>query len=110
MYSRGEVFYYKVDEKEVEFTALDNIEYEDNNYIIAENLDGDFFVFSYDENEEEVALIEDEGEIFELLTYWKEECCENESLLDDIDDEDYYDREDRLDSFNELYSDDDGYF
>lgn len=110
MYSRGESFYYQVDGEEVEFTSLDNIEYEENGYIIAENLEGDFFVFSYDENEEELNLIEDEGEIFELLTYWKEECCEEESMLNDIDDEDYYDKEDRLDSLNELYSDDDGYF
>jgi len=111
MYSQGESFFYKIDDEEVEFNVLGNVEYEDSEYIIAENLEGDTFVFLYDDLEEEIELIEDDAEIFAILTYWKEEFGEDDDLLD-LGDEDYYDREDRLDtSINDIYPDEEkGFF
>jgi len=111
MYSQGESFFYEINDDEVEFNVLANIEYEDKEYIIAENLEGDTFIFFYDDTEENIELVEFDVEASEIISYWKDEFDEDDSPVD-LGDEDYYDREDRLDtSINDIYSDEEkGFF
>jgi hypothetical protein len=112
MYSQGESFYYAIDDDEYEFHVHDNIAYEDKYYIIAEAGDGDFYVFSYDEDEEEIERVEDENEAAEVMIYWQEEYDSDNDILDFDDDDEYYDKDDKtIDIIDDLYeADDKDYF
>lgn len=95
MYSQGETFYYDYDGDEYELNVLENFVLESKEYIIAEDNDGEIYVFYYDEDEDEVVLVEDRAEKKAAITYWREECLLDEDISDFEDDE-YYDREDEI--------------
>ena len=92
MYSQGETFYYDIDDEEYELHVLENVIMGDKEYIIAEDFDGDVHVFLYDEDEEELEILDD-GDASEVIDYWKEEYLLGEAIGDYEEDE-YYDRED----------------
>lgn len=92
MYSQGETFYYDIDDEEYELHVLENVIMGDKEYIIAEDFDGDVHVFLYDEDEEELEILDD-GDASEVIDYWKEEYLLGEDIGDYEEDE-YYDRED----------------
>ena len=92
MYSQGETFYYDIDDEEFELSVVENITMKDKEYIIAEDYDGDVHVFLYDEDEEELEILDD-GDASEVIDYWKEEYLLGEDIGDYEEDE-YYDRED----------------
>lgn len=64
-------------------------------------------VFIYDEDEDDIFLVEDEDEAAQLIQDWKDEYLDGEDIGDYEDDE-YYDREDRYqeESYNEIEEDD----
>ncbi len=106
MYSQGETFYYDIDGDDYELTVLENLVLEDKEYIVAEDFDGDLHVFSFDEDDEELYMIEDKKEFRMVVDYWKEECLLDEDISDF--DDDYYDREPDIEQEldNEIFFDD----
>ena len=86
MYSQGETFYYDIDDEEFELSVVENITMKDKEYIIAEDYDGELHVFVYDEDEEEIYLLEDIGD-YEDDEYYDRE---DEEYSDKYDNEDYY--------------------
>ena len=69
MYSPGEFFYYE--DLGLEFEALFNLTYDNEDYLIAENEDGDRYVFITNDDEE-IELVEDEDLADEILEFWEE--------------------------------------
>ena len=92
MYSPGEFFYYE--DLGLEFEALFTLTYDNEDYLIAENEDGDRYVF-INNDDEDVELVEDEDLAEEVLAYWEEEYLDK-SDIGDWDDDEYYDREDHV--------------
>lgn len=105
MYSQGETFYHSVDDKEFELSVVENISMKDREYIIAEDYDGELRVFVYDEDEEEIYLLED-SDAMEIIEYWQDEYMSGKDIGDYEDDE-YYDREDR--EYDDRYDNEDYY-
>ncbi len=107
MYSQGETFYYDIEDEEYELSVLSTFLVGEQEYLITEDFDGTLHVFIYDEDEDDVFLVEDEEEAAQLIQDWKEEYLDGEDIGDYEDDE-YYDREDRYqeDSYNEIEEDD----
>lgn len=95
MYSQGEIFYYDFDGDEYELNVLENFILESKEYIIAEDFDGDVYVFYYDEDEDEINLVESEQEEKYVINHWKEEYLLDNDI-NDFEDDEYYDREDEL--------------
>ena len=105
MYSQGETFYYDIDDEEFELSVVENITMKDKEYIIAEDYDGELHVFVYDEDEEEIYLLED-SDAMEIIEYWQDEYMDGEDIGDYEDDE-YYDREDE--EYSDKYDNEDYY-
>lgn len=107
MYSQGETFYYDIEDEEYELSVLSTFLVGEQEYLITEDFDGALHVFIYDEDEDDIFLVEDEEEAAQLIQYWKEEYLDGEDIGDYEEDE-YYDREDRYqeDSYNEIEEDD----
>ncbi|WP_294703581.1 hypothetical protein [uncultured Fusobacterium sp.] len=105
MYSQGETFYYDIDDEEFELSVVENLTMRDKEYIIAEDYDGELHVFVYDEDEEEIYLMED-SEAMEVIEYWQNEYLDGEDIGDYEDDE-YYDREDE--EYSDRYDNEDYY-
>ena len=59
MYSQGETFYHDIDDEEYELHVIENVVMGDKEYIIAEDFDGQIHVFLYNEDEEDIYLMED---------------------------------------------------
>ena len=92
MYSQGETFFHNIDDEEFELTVLENLIIRDKEYLITEDFNGLNHIFLFDE-ENELQLIEDGGEISSILEFWKEEYLGQDDI-GDWDDDEYYDRED----------------
>ena len=92
MYSPGEFFY--CEDLGTELEALFNLTYDNEDYLIAENEDGDRYLFITNDDED-VELVEDEDLVDEVLEYWEEEYLDK-SDIGDWDDDGYYDREDHV--------------
>jgi DNA-directed RNA polymerase subunit delta len=105
MYSQGETFYYDIDDEEFELSVVENITMKDKEYIIAEDYDGELHVFIYDEDEEEIYLLED-SDAMGIIEYWQDEYMGGEDIGDYEDDE-YYDREDE--EYSDKYDNEDYY-
>lgn len=105
MYSQGETFYYNIDDEEFELNVIENISMRDREYIIAEDYDGELHVFEYDEDEEDIYLMED-SDAMEVIEYWQSEYLDGEDIGDYEDDE-YYDREDE--EYTDRYDNEDYY-
>lgn len=105
MYSQGETFFYNIDDEEFELSVVENISMRDKEYIIAEDYDGEFHVFEYDEDEEEIYIL-DEVDAMEVIEYWQNEYLDGEDIGDYEDDE-YYDREDE--EYGDRYDNEDYY-
>lgn len=101
MYSQGETFYYDIDDEEYELQVVENITIRDKEYIIAEDFDGEFRVFYYDEDEDEIVLL-DEDDSADVIAYWESEYLSGDDIGDYEDDE-YYDREDE--EYQDKYDD-----
>ena len=101
MYSQGETFYYDIDDEEFELSVVENITMKDKEYIIAEDYDGELHVFVYDEDEEEIYLLED-SDAMEIIEYWQDEY-----MGGDYEDDEYYDREDE--EYSDKYDNEDYY-
>lgn len=93
MYSQGETFFHNIDDEEFELTVLENLIIRDKEYLITEDFDGLNHIFLFDEENDELQLIEDGGEISSILEFWKEEYLGQDDI-GDWDDDEYYDRED----------------
>ncbi|WP_319204823.1 hypothetical protein [uncultured Ilyobacter sp.] len=93
MYAVGETFYYEIFDEEYELHVVGDIILGGKEYIIAEDFEGDKRAFLFDENEEDVVLIEDD-EAIEIIEYWEEEYFGTSSDIGDWDEDGYYDRED----------------
>lgn len=108
MYSPGEIFYY--DNLGLEFETLFNLTYDNEDYLIAENEDGDKYVFKVSEDEDEIELVEDEDLSDEIMEYWEEEYMDKADI-GDWDDDEYYDREDHVNVDDEFedYNEDEDY-
>ena len=107
MYSQGETFYYDIEDEEYELSVLSTFLVGEQEYVITEDFDGTLHVFIYDEDEDDIFLVEDEDEAAQLIQDWKDEYLDGEDIGDYEDDE-YYDREDRYqeESYNEIEEDD----
>lgn len=101
MYSQGETFYFDIDDEEFELHVLENITLGDKDYIIAEDFDGGKHVFLYDEEEDDVRMVEDKSETIEIIDHWVNEYLGDEDI-GDWDDDGYYDREDEFNT-DDLY-------
>ena len=73
-------------------------------YIIAEDFDGQIHVFLYNEDEEDIYLMED-SDAMEVIEYWREEYLSGDDIGDYEEDE-YYDRED---DYSEKFDNEDYY-
>ena len=104
MYSQGETFYHDIDDEEYELHVIENVVMGDKEYIIAEDFDGQIRVFLYDEEEEDIYLVED-SDAMEIIEYWREEYLSGDDIGDYEEDE-YYDRED---DFDEKFDNEDYY-
>ena len=104
MYSQGETFYHDIDDEEYELHVIENVVMGDKEYIIAEDFDGQIRVFLYDEEEEDLYLVED-SDAMEIIEYWREEYLSGDDIGDYEEDE-YYDRED---DFDEKFDNEDYY-
>lgn len=96
MYSFGEEFTYSIDDNLEYFTCLNTVEYDDKEYIIAENEYGIKKVFECDEDEEEIYLVDEEDEdtildIYERHIFESDQPTINYNLDDEEDDIDTYD-------------------
>ena len=107
MYSQGETFYYDIEDEEYELSVLSTFLVGEQEYLITEDFDGTLHVFIYDEDEDDIFLVDDEDEAAQLIQAWKDEYLDGEDIGDYEDDE-YYDREDRYqeESYNEIEEDD----
>ena len=105
MYSQGETFYYDIDDEEFELSVVENITMKDKEYIIAEDYDGELHVFVYDEDEEEIYLLED-SDAMEIIEYWQDEYMGGEDIGDYEDDEYYDDYDYSLDDLDPTEDDD----
>ena len=76
----------------------------DKEYIIAEDFDGQIHVFLYNEDEEDIYLMED-SDAMEVIEYWREEYLSGDDIGDYEEDE-YYDRED---DYSEKFDNEDYY-
>lgn len=95
MYSQGETFYFDFDGDEYELNVLENFLFESKDYIIAEDYDGDIYVFYYDEDEDEIILVESDDEEKAVIDHWRDEYL-IEDDISDFEDDEYYDREDEI--------------
>lgn len=95
MYSQGDTFNYDINGDEYELDVLGNFILDGDEYIIAEDFEGETYIFCYDEDEEEIVLVESKSQIKTVLKYWKDEYFSGEDISDFEEDE-YYDREDSL--------------
>lgn len=93
MYSQGETFYYDFDGDEYELNVLENFVLGNKEYIVAEDFDGEIYVFFYDEDEDTIEVIEDREERKMVIDYWNEEYVLDDDI-GDFEDDEYYDRED----------------
>lgn len=96
MYSQGETFYHNIDDEEFELTVLESLIIRDKEYLITEDFDGTNYIFLYDEDEDDLVLIDDTAEVNAILDYWKKEYLGADNI-GDWDDDEYYDREDSYD-------------
>lgn len=78
-------------DEEYELHVIENVVMGDKEYIIAEDFDGQIHVFLYDEEEEDIYLMED-SDAMEVIEYWREEYLSGDDIGDYEEDE-YYDRE-----------------
>lgn len=92
MYSQGDTFNYDINGDEYELDVLGNFVLDGDEYIITEDFDGEIHIFCYDEDEEEIILVESKSQIKTVLKYWKEEYFSGKDISDFEEDE-YYDRE-----------------
>lgn len=104
MYSQGETFYHDIDDEEYELHVIENVITGDKEYIIAEDFDGQIHVFLYDEEVEDIYLMED-SDAMEVIEYWREEYLSGDDIGDYEEDE-YYDRED---DYSEKFDNEDYY-
>lgn len=104
MYSQGETFYHDIDDEEYELHVIENVVMGDKEYIIAEDFDGQIHVFLYDEEEEDIYLMED-SDAMEVIEYWREEYLSGDDIGDYEEDE-YYAREDE---YSEKFDNEDYY-
>jgi len=95
MYAIGETFSHDLDDdNNVTLESIGDIMLGEKEYIIAETLDGDRHVFLYEEDEEDVKLIDDEDDTQEIIEAWESEYFGGGSSIGDWDGDSYYDRED----------------
>lgn len=104
MYSQGETFYHDINDEEYELHVIENVVMGDKEYIIAEDFDGQIHVFLYNEEEEDIYLMED-SDSMEVIEYWREEYLSGDDIGDYEEDE-YYDRED---DYSEKFDNEDYY-
>lgn len=104
MYSQGETFYHDIDDEEYELHVIENVIMGDKEYIIAEDFDGQIHVFLYDENDEDIYLVED-SDAMEIIEYWREEYLSGDDI-GDFEEDEYYDRED---DYSEKFDNEDYY-
>lgn len=104
MYSQGETFYHDINDEEYELHVIENVVMGDKEYIIAEDFDGQIHVFLYNEEEEDIYLMEDSNSM-EVIEYWREEYLSGDDIGDYEEDE-YYDRED---DYSEKFDNEDYY-
>ena len=90
MYSIGENFFYELDGEEVEFSILGDMIIKGKEYLVTEDEDHNRFVFLYDEEEEDVTLLEDEEVADKLIDTWETDFY-GETEDDTIWDDDEYD-------------------
>lgn len=93
MYAVGETFYHEILDEEYELNVIGDIILGGIEYLIAEDFEGGKWAFLFDEDEEEVILM-DEDEALEIITYWEKEYFGGNADIGDWDEDGYYDRED----------------
>lgn len=93
MYAVGETFYYEIQDEEYELNVIGDIILVGTEYLVTEDFEGDKWVFLFDEDEEELVLI-DEDEALDIISYWEKEYFGGGSDIGDWDEDGYYDRED----------------
>ena len=94
MYSIGENFFYELEGEKVEFSILGDMIIKGKEYLITEDADHNRFVFSYDDEEEEVKLLEDEEATEKLIETWETDFygeVEDDTIWDDDEYEAYDD-------------------
>lgn len=104
MYSQGETFYHDIDDEEYELHVIENVIMGDKEYIIAEDFDGQIHVFLYEEEVEDIYLMED-SDAMEIIEYWREEYLSGDDI-GDFEEDEYYDRED---DYSEKFDNEDYY-
>ncbi len=102
MYGIGETFYYDIEEYEQEFEVIGDVMTKGKEYIIAEEVnENEKYVFLYDDVEEISILIDDEDESERILNRWEDQVYGTSGEMDFWDDDEYYEREDNIDSEEE---------
>lgn len=92
MYSQGENFYFEIDGEEYDLHVLANFHIRSKEYLITEDFDGELHVFYYDEDEEDIVLLDD-VDAMDIIEYWQNEYFDDDNI-GDYDDDEYYERED----------------
>ncbi|MDP0488890.1 MAG: hypothetical protein Q7K36_05175 [Fusobacterium sp. JB020] len=112
MFSLGDYFTKEISGNEYDFEIIDNVTYESEDYLLADNEEGETFVF-IDTEGDKPEYLEDPDLSDEILDFWR--YSEDTSLdnIGDWEEDEYYDREDRLNTSqrfdNENYDEDSDY-
>ncbi|MFK4785917.1 hypothetical protein [Fusobacterium sp. MFO224] len=110
MFSLGDYFTKEISGNEYDFEIIDNVTYESEDYLLADNEEGDTFVF-IDNDGDEPEYLEELDLADEILDFWR--YSQDNNNIGDWEEDEYYDREDRVntsqDFDNENYDEDSDY-
>lgn len=100
MYSMGETFYYDMEDEEKEYHVVGDVVIRGKEYIIGEDDMNCYYVFWYDDMNEELTYIDDADEAEKLIDEWQEEYY---GTIDEVGlwEEDYEDEDEEDEEYNE---------
>lgn len=108
MYLTGETFSYEINDDEKEFTVIGDAMIKGKEYIIAENEDNKKVAFLYDDDTEELMLVEDRKHSEMIVKYWQEEYY---GTMEEVDiwEEDYNERDEDMEALDGFYIDEEDF-
>lgn len=106
MFSLGDYFTKEISGNEYDFEIIDTVTYDSEDYLIADSGEGETFVF-IDNDEDELEYVNDPDLTDEILDFWRYSQDHPSDNIGDWDDDEYYDREDKVNISEEF--DDENY-
>lgn len=100
VYSMGETFYYEMEDEEKQFHVVGDVVIKGKEYIVGEDNFNLYYVFWYDDMNEELIYIDDADEAEKLIDEWQEEYY---GTIDEVGlwEEDYEEEDEEEDEFDE---------